>query len=134
MTTRRQALRTLAAGLAVTLAPLPAALRAQDFTIVRQGSFAGESGHVTSGAAAIVERGGRHFVSLGTDFTFDGAPDPKVALGSDGYRADTLLGPLASNSGAQSYALPEGVDPEEFNEVWIWCEEFDVPLGLATLN
>jgi hypothetical protein len=134
MTTRRQALRTLAAGLSVTLVPLPKALRAQDFTVIKQGSFAGESGHATSGAAAIVERDGRHFVSLGLDFAFDGAPDPKVALGSDGYRADSLLGPLETNVGAQSYPLPAELDPVEFNEVWLWCEEFDVPLGRAALR
>lgn len=134
MTTRRDALRTLVSGLAVSLVPLPAALRAQDFTVVKQGRFAGASGHDTSGAAAIVEQGGRHFVSLGTDFAFDGAPDPKMALGADGYRADTLLGPLQSNDGAQSYPLPDALDPAEFNEVWLWCEEFDVPLGRAALN
>ncbi|MCB1403372.1 MAG: DM13 domain-containing protein, partial [Rhodobacteraceae bacterium] len=67
------------------------------------------------------------------DFAFDGAPDPKVALGQDGYRKDTLLGPLRSETGAQSYALPEGLDPAAYNEIWIWCERFDVPLGVATL-
>lgn len=134
MSTRRQALRTLVAGLTVTLAPLPKALRAQDFTVLKQGLFAGESGHETSGSAAVTESDGRYFVSLGNDFAFDGAPDPKVALGTDGYRADTLLGGLQSNDGAQSYPLPDGLDPGEFNEVWLWCEEFNVPLGRAGLN
>ena len=110
------------------------AAQAQEVAVVKQGSFEGRSRHVTTGSAAIVEQDGAHFVSLGRDFAFDGAPDPKVALGQDGYRKDTLLGPLRSDAGAQSYALPEGLDPAAYNEIWIWCERFDVPLGVATLH
>jgi len=132
--TRRQALNTLVAGLTVSLAPLPAALRAKDFTVVKQGSFVGRSDHATSGSAAIIEQDGGFYISLGSDFAFDGAPDPKLGLGSDGYDAATQSGDLQANSGAQSYPLPEGVDPAAYNEIWLWCEEFNVPLGLAALN
>lgn len=110
------------------------AAQAQEVVVVKQGSFEGQSRHVTTGSAAIVEQDGRRFVSLGRDFDFDGAPDPKVALGQDGYLEDTLLGPLRSNSGTQSYPLPEGLDADAYNEIWIWCEQFDVPLGVAKLN
>ncbi|WGH80281.1 DM13 domain-containing protein [Jannaschia ovalis] len=96
----------------------------------RLGSFTGASGHATNGTAEIAD--GR--VNLLADFRFDGAPDPKVALGRDGYDPATLMGPLAADSGASSYALPAGVDPADYNEVWIWCERFNVPLGVARLN
>ena len=55
------------------------AAQAQVVAVVKQGSFEGRSRHVTTGSAAIVEQDGAHFVSLGRDFAFDGAPDPKVA-------------------------------------------------------
>ncbi len=120
--------------IALALAAGPSTVRAQQADIVKQGAFAGASGHVTSGSAAIVLQDGRHYVSLGRDFAFDGAPDPKVALGRDGYQADTLLGALEANAGAQTYPLPEGLDPTAYTEIWIWCEQFDVPLGVARLQ
>ena len=57
------------------------AAQAQEVAVVKQGSFEGRSRHVTTGSAAIVEQDGAHFVSLGRDFAFDGAPgDARPAL------------------------------------------------------
>ena len=98
------------------------------------GTFEGASGHVTSGTASIFRVDGQWVVSLGSDFSFDGAPDPHVALGHNGYRADATLGKLASNHGAQAYTIPANLDVADFNEVWIWCEQFSVPLGSAKLT
>jgi len=69
------------------------------------------------------------------DFKFDGAPDPKIALGKDGtYDPATLSGLLQSNSGASTYNLPKGINPDDYNEVWIWCEKFNVGLAIAPLG
>lgn len=96
----------------------------------RLGQFTGLSNHVTTGTAEIAG----HDINLLDDFFFDGAPDPKVALGRDGvYDPATLMGPLTSNSGASSYTAPAGIDPADYNEVWIWCERFNVPLGVASV-
>lgn len=100
----------------------------------RKGKFKGVSGHVTKGHAKLVTKNGKTFVELQGDFWFDGAPDPKVALGRNGYDRTTLMGPLKSNTGAQTYQLAGEVDVSSFNEVWIWCEKFDVGLGVASLN
>ena len=96
----------------------------------RLGTFKGASNHVTTGTAEVAG----NKVNLLADFTFDGAPDPKVALGKNGYDKDTLMGLLKSNNGASSYEIPAGIDASEYNEVWIWCEKFNVPLGVAKLN
>ena len=96
----------------------------------RLGTFIGQSNHVTTGTAEIAG----DTITLLDDFTFDGAPDPKVALGKDGYDPNTILAPLASNSGKQSYAVPASIDTADYNEVWIWCERFNVPLGVAKIN
>jgi hypothetical protein len=98
------------------------------------GTFYGASDHATSGTASIFRVDGQWVVSFGSDFSFDGAPDPHVALGHDGYRADATLGKLSSNNGAQVYAIPDNLDVADFNEVWIWCEKFSVPLGTAKLK
>lgn len=100
----------------------------------RIGTFTGSSGHITTGRAELAKENGKFVVHLLDDFTFDGAPDPKVALGRNGYDKSTLMGLLKSNSGASSYTVPAGVDADQMNEVWIWCERFNVPLGVAKLN
>ncbi|MEM8787042.1 MAG: DM13 domain-containing protein [Pseudomonadota bacterium] len=131
MITRRHALIGIAAA---TAAPLFVHRSwAGTKTLVR-GSFTGTNGHETRGTAGILEVDGAHMVSLGEDFFFDGAPDPKVALGNDGYDPNTLMGPLQSNTGAQNYPVPDSIDVAQYNEVWIWCERFNVSLGVAKMN
>ena len=129
MPTRRIFLHGLVA------APLPlfsGALKAR--AQAASGRFTGASGHATTGTGGIVAQDGVNYVSLAEDFRFDGAPDPKVALGRNGYDPATLLGPLKSDTGAQSYRIPDSIDPAAYNEIWIWCEQFNVPLGSAKLN
>lgn len=116
---------TAAAGLGITTA-LPAFAGGHG----RLGKFKGASNHVTTGTAELLKGS----VELLADFTFDGAPDPKVALGKDGYDPNTLMGPLKKNRGASSYQIPAGINPDDYNEVWIWCERFNVPLGVAKLG
>ena len=128
MPSRRQFIGMLAVSGPVAALGLPA--MAQDS---RSGSFTGASRHVTTGTAYLEPEDGGYVVRLGADFTFDGAPDPKVALGADGYDPATLMGALGSNTGEQVYPVPAGVDPAAYNEVWIWCERFNVPLGVAKL-
>lgn len=129
MTNRRQFLKYSAALTAISVAG-PAFAAGHG----RIGEFTGASGHVTSGRAEVAVEGGKTVVHLLDDFNFDGAPDPKVALGHDGFDSSTLLGKLKSNSGKQSYEVPAGIDASKMNEVWIWCEKFNVPLGVAKLH
>lgn len=100
----------------------------------RIGEFKGKSNHVTKGRAELVVQGDKAEVILLNDFWFDGAPDPKVALGKNGFDKKTLMGLLKSNTGKQSFQVPAGIDASQYNEVWIWCEKFNVPLGVAKLN
>lgn len=96
----------------------------------RLGTFVAENRYATSGTAEIAG----NTVTLLDDFSFAGAPDPKVALGKDGYDPKTLMGLLKSLDGTSSYEIPAGINPDDYNEVWIWCERFNVPLAVAKLN
>lgn len=101
----------------------------------RSGSFEGRSDHITTGEVKIVQTEAGAVVLLANNFSLDGAPDPKVGFGSDGkFDGATILGALRSINGLQAYAVPEGIDPANFNEVYIWCKKFSVPLGVATMN
>ncbi|NND50336.1 MAG: twin-arginine translocation pathway signal protein [Rhizobiales bacterium] len=102
---------------------------------IGEGTFVGKSGHATSGGVAVNRSGGGYSVQLGADFSFDGAPDPKVGFGRGGtYDRSSTLAPLASNTGAQSYKVPSSVDAEAYDEVYLWCEQYAVPLGVAKIK
>jgi len=121
-------------GLAAVPLPLFSAASGARAQALASGPFTGASGHTASGTGSLVTQDGATFVSLGPDFRFDGAPDPKIALGRGGVDKSTILAPLASDSGAQSYRLPDGLDSAAYDEIWIWCEQYDVPLGSAKLS
>ncbi len=99
------------------------------------GSFKGASGHVTSGDVAIVTGLEGAQVQLRPNFRFDGAPDPKVGFGRDGkFDPATILAPLQKNSGEQHYAIPGNIDAGTYNEVYVWCQKYNVPLGVAKIR
>ncbi|MEM6488609.1 MAG: DM13 domain-containing protein [Pseudomonadota bacterium] len=147
--TRRTALALVALGAPLTLAACGGGPRVQapistamagDFVfserarVTARGPFEGRSNHQTDGHASIVFDGGKVFIVLEEDFAFDGAPDPKVGLGNRGFDPGSLHGPLSSDSGRQIYELKPGLDIGDYFQVWIWCEQFDVPLGVAELT
>ncbi|WP_299684261.1 DM13 domain-containing protein [uncultured Tateyamaria sp.] len=103
---------------------------------VATGTFTGASDHITTGSVEIVANAdGSHTIVLGDDFSLDGAPDPRVGLGKNGYYdGNTDSGKLLNLTGSQSFTVPAGVDISDFNEVYIWCEKFSVPLGFAVLG
>ena len=100
--------------------------------VVGQGKFVGKSNHVTSGTASLVKVGSGYQIRFGGDFSLDGAPDPWVGFGSNGkYVKATQLAKLKSLKGAQSYAVPVPIDVSKYNEIYVWCSKFSVPLGVA---
>ena len=112
-----------------------AAFAATAETSARSGTFAGASGHITTGEVQVVKTETGYEIRLLGNFTFDGAPDPRIGFGKNGKFADaTDFEPLASNSGAQVYQVPAGIDPNEFTDVFVWCRRYAVPLGVASLE
>jgi hypothetical protein len=73
-------------------------------------------------------------VVLQPDFRFDGAPDPKLGFGGNGYDKSSRFSALKSNGGEPAYRIPPSLDPAGYNEFWIWCQRYSVPLGVATLK
>jgi len=103
--------------------------------VVQSGEFIGKSDHITTGKVTIEKVANGYLVKLGDDFSLDGAPEPSVGFGKDGkYEVATDLGDLASISGQQVYLIPASVDVSQYNEIYIWCDKFSVPLGVAALN
>lgn len=97
----------------------------------RSGSFSGRSNHVTTGQTQL----SGNSIVLQSNFSLDGAPDPRVGLGKNGkYDPKTDLGALKKLTGKQSYRVGGGIDVSDYNEVYIWCRKFNVPLGVAKLG
>ena len=125
-------LKSIIAAGVVTLISAGAALAGGE---ARSGEFTGKSNHVTTGTVEVVKTADGYEIHLKDNFTFDGAPDPRVGFGKDGKFIDaTDFEPLASNTGAQVYKVPANLDPNEFTDVFVWCRKFSVPLGVAALN
>ena len=62
-------------------------------------------------------------------------PDAKVGFGKNGkYDSNSQLDVLRSNSGEQIYKVPASLNIDAYNEVYIWCKQYAVPLGVAKIN
>lgn len=112
-------------------------------TLLAPAAFAGETiasgsewenvGKRTSGDWAIVEKDGKYYVELGDSFKTRNAPDLKIYLSKEeagslgdknGLQNTVFIAELSANKGAQSYELPEGVTPADFESLVIYCEAF----------
>lgn len=122
--------------IALTVATIGFGSARADDTTVPSGTFTGANDHITTGGVQIVKTAdGGAVVILDSDFSLDGAPDPRVGLGRDGeYVAATDLGALQNLTGVQVYVVPPSVNVDDFNEVYIWCLQFNVSLGSADLS
>ncbi|NJM99667.1 MAG: DM13 domain-containing protein [Phormidesmis sp. RL_2_1] len=101
-------------------------------------SFIGAA-HPTTGSAQIVEIGAQRYLEFDQDFSSNAGPDLFVLLHTEAvpesYSPENyvILGRLASTSGTQRYVIPADVDIRTFQSAVIWCRQFDVTFGFATL-
>lgn len=103
--------------------------------VIQTGQFEGRSDHITKGTAKIIQTADGYELVLGGDFYLDGAPDPVIGFGNNGeYDTATQFTQLRKKRGTQTYELPAGFTPGTHSQVFVWCEKFSVPLGVATLN
>lgn len=124
------------AGVALAAMVVMAPISASADSVAAKGSFVGASDHITTGGVSIVKTAnGGAVVILDTNFSLDGAPDPRVGFGKDGKFVDASdLGALTQKEGLQVYIVPASVNVDDFNEVYIWCKKFAVPLGVASIK
>ena len=117
--------------LTASLAPAPASLLgAPALAASRWGRFEGRTGHIASGRGVLTDMG----VSLQADFRFDGAPEPRMGLGRGGaVDPATDMGALRRNAGAQLYGLPRTLSAADYDEIYVWCRKFNVPLAVARI-
>ncbi|MEO0377539.1 MAG: DM13 domain-containing protein [Cyanobacteria bacterium P01_A01_bin.17] len=101
-------------------------------TVIESTSFRGESDHTVSGKVDIVKKDEVYYVVLGEDFSFDGAPDPRLGFSrEDIFLPISVFSSLNLDSGQQIYRLPATLTISNYDEITIWCEKFRVPLAEA---
>ncbi|NJO44076.1 MAG: DM13 domain-containing protein [Cyanobacteria bacterium CRU_2_1] len=146
-TTESPVAQTTESPVAQTESPSPVAQVGEE-TVIKSGSF--QSGeHPTQGTARIVSQEGRNVLELDEAFqTSTSGPDLFVIL----HRSDNVLGsteppiypltegeyvvlaPLQAYSGAQSYAIPDDINLNEYQSAAIWCRQFNATFGAALLQ
>lgn len=132
---------------AVSASPKMQASSTKQTKTMRSGSFvSGE--HPTSGMARLVTQNGKTVLQMDASFKTDQGPDLVVVL----HRSSDVIGstnppaysiqagdyvfvaPLQKFSGAQSYTLPDTIDPADYQSVAIWCRQFNATFGAAHLQ
>ena len=106
----------------------------KDAVVTHRAVFIGTNNHDTTGTISLYQSRSYPVLVFEPNFSVSDAAGAMVALGTDGYRADTVLGGLLRPSGRQVYAVPRDLDLRRFNEVWLWSPYADKPIGLARLT
>lgn len=107
----------------------------KEVTAIASGTFSGRSDHITTGKVTLEKTANGYQLNFASNFSLDGAPDPIVAIGNGGvYQAANKIGALRNKTGHQVYQLPANFTPGQFSQVYVWCEKFSVPLGIADLG
>jgi hypothetical protein len=106
--------------------------------IVRQGTWQGaDEFHFAEGIAKLIETEPGRFIVRVEEFSVRNGPDLFVYLSTspDGFGDGSLnLGELKATDGAFNYDIPEGTDLQQFASVVVWCKQFSVLFGTATLE
>jgi len=86
------------------------------FAAGRTGKFKGQKGHITTGGVTVKD--GK--IILESNFSFDGAPDPRVSFGKGGtYSKNTDFAVLKKNNGKQTYKIPSNLNADDYDTVVI---------------
>ena len=111
---------------------------------IRSGTFRDADGfHKGEGSATVYELPDGSHVLRFEDFRVTNGPDLRVLLAAhpdpqgrgDVHSGEYVeLGKLKGNIGNQNYTLPDGVSPDDYGSVVIYCKPFQVVFSVAALS
>jgi len=114
----------------------------QEAALIKQGPFTSRA-HAVSGNARIIEKDGQALLILDEGFSTDSGPRLHIFITShqnptgtkDVHEGNYLdLGQLKGKSGQQTYTLPAGTNPNDYNTVVVYCKPFKVVFSIAMLQ
>lgn len=106
---------------------------------IRKGTLSGRQGYNVSGTVKVKKKDGKTVVHLAEDYVFDPSknpPDIKIGFGTgETYaKGSKIHDKLTVKKGAASFDVPAGLDIDAYDELYIYCEQFSVILGVAPLK
>lgn len=106
----------------------------QDATLLLQGTFT--SGvHPTSGMVKVYEDKNKNRTLVFENFKTDGGPDLRVYLAEDKAITNFIqITDKVNTNGSYSLSIPANVDLKKQTTVVIWCRQFSVLFGSASLK
>ncbi|MDO9445553.1 MAG: DM13 domain-containing protein [Dehalococcoidia bacterium] len=123
---------------AATTAPAPASDGPFVARVVSDGVWEGaDDFHFARGRASLIETAPGRYTLRFEEFSIRNGPDLFVYLSdaADGYgEAPLKLGALKATDGAFNYDVPEGTDVSRYRSAIVWCDQFAVLFGTATLQ
>ncbi|SEA85671.1 hypothetical protein [Rubrimonas cliftonensis] len=116
--------------------------------IIGQGAFTPGNGHDLRGGFTLTRQRGGVLMRTSADFFFDGSPEPGWALtlglpvdaGDQAVQAAataTDFQRLPMNvavSGEQTGLIPEAIDLDAYNTLFLWCYRFPFILGVGPIE
>ncbi len=109
-------------------------------SLLASGSFVKQE-KATTGKAKIVSVNGKRYLQFDKAFSTGNGPDVKVILHRNSSVPLNIkegnyitLARIKSFNGAQTYAIPDSVNLDNYKSVGIWCEEFNATFGYASLQ
>ena len=104
--------------------------------VVKTAKLAGRGGKRARGEVTIEKTAdGRYLLRLSSGFSLSRSPDPTIGFAKDGrYASASEFTELKSFRGEQVYEVPAGIDPTEFDGLFLWCRRFSIPLAFAKLG
>ena len=116
--------------------------------IIGSGSFSPGPGHEMRGTFTLTRQSNGILMETSEDFYFDGAPAPgwALSLGVPTNSSDPgviqaaretdfkRLEIRAPISGKRNALIPENIDIDSYDTLFLWCYEFGVILGAAPIN
>ncbi len=127
-------------GLALATATATVAMGATPlFAADSTGQLSGRKGYNVSGTVKVKKEGGKTLVVLEDDYIFDPAknpPDIKIAFGkNEKYASGSHIHrKLKVKKGAATFEVPANINTDNYNELYIYCEQFTVILAVAPLS
>lgn len=111
-----------------------AAFNAAAATLLKQGTFTGNMNYVVSGTVKLYEYQGKTFVYF-ENFNTPNGPDLKVYVATNNTASQFItLGSLKAATGAQYYEIINAPNFNQYNKILIWCQQFSVLFGNATIQ
>ncbi|MTI20947.1 hypothetical protein E1176_07930, partial [Fulvivirga sp. RKSG066] len=102
----------------------------------RMATFQGKNNYTVEGDAFLEESESSLTLRFDSNFRASNGPGLHVYLSNsaESVAGGVDLGSLKSNTGAQTYTVPDDINLNTYNFIIIYCQPFNVPFGAGELN